>query len=96
MVIRTLVIRTCLVMTVLFSGFWMTMPKAAEGELINFEKIQGKWTGFGWLSKTLGDRERARCTVVVSSTDDPNKGNLELKCTTEQYELDARAPVTIE
>ena len=91
MVMRTFIIRRCLAIATLGFGISVSMPTASTGELINFDLIQGKWTGFGWLIKTLGSRERARCTALVQSTDGPYKGSLELKCTTEQYELDGEA-----
>lgn len=91
MVKRTLVIRSCLSIAVLGFGLSVGMPSASTGELIDFFKIQGKWTGFGWLLFSSSDRQRARCTALIYSTGGPNKGNFEIKCTTEQYEIDAKA-----
>ena len=60
-------------------------------DLINFEKMQGKWTGFGWFVFTKGNRDRARCTAFIRTNGSPTKGSLEFKCEAKGLKINAKA-----
>ena len=66
-------------------------PSVMADDLLNFSDIEGKWTGFGWFVFTAGNKERARCTAVITSEGSPNKGRLDLNCTAGALTIIAKA-----
>ena len=56
-----------------------------------FEKLEGRWKGWGWLEVTSGDRERIRCLVTYQLLDGGNKSLQKLRCASSTYLLDATA-----
>jgi len=59
-----------------------------------FEKLDGRWTGWGWLQVKSGDRERMRCIVSYQLREDGSKADQELRCASTSYIFDATASLT--
>lgn len=73
-----------------------TSPSQGADETLTFEKLQGKWTGFGWFYFGIDKKERGRCQALIAeepSEDqgDKHKGKIDLKCKAETLEIDASA-----
>jgi len=56
-----------------------------------FEKLNGRWTGWGWLQVKSGDRERIRCIVSYKLHAPKNAADQELRCASTSYIFDATA-----
>lgn len=64
---------------------------ASSGKLINFQILQGKWTGFGWFFYGLDERKRAKCQAIIRADGSPEKGVMDLTCKSEGFDIDASA-----
>jgi len=84
--------RPCLlVLAVVFFAATGVPMTATAGELLDFELIQGKWTGFGWFIFGATERQRARCEAVIQANGGPDRGSMDLKCTSESLDIDGKA-----
>lgn len=84
--------RPCfLVLAVVFFATIGTSLTVTAGELLDFEQIQGKWTGFGWFMFGATERQRAKCEAIIRANGGPDRGSLDLKCTSESLDIDGKA-----
>jgi len=67
------------------------MPTSAQDKLLTFADIEGTWKGFGWFVFTAGNKKRARCTAIIRQDGGPERGSLDLNCTAQAMEINARA-----
>ncbi|MGI9385009.1 MAG: hypothetical protein ACR2PO_17790 [Methyloligellaceae bacterium] len=60
---------------------------SAADRLLDFNTLQGKWTGFGWFVFTQADKQRARCQAVIRSDGGPDRGSMVLKCASDELDI---------
>jgi hypothetical protein len=65
--------------------------EASGQELLNFERVKGKWTGSGWGFYSDQHRETATCRVAVRSYGRPDRGGIDIGCAVGSYKLEGRA-----
>ena len=76
---------------ILFFAMTSAATNAPAGQLLDFDIMQGKWTGFGWFVFGAAERQRARCEAIIRPDGRPDRGSLDLKCTSSGLEIDGKA-----
>ncbi|MGI9387662.1 MAG: hypothetical protein ACR2OX_09550 [Methyloligellaceae bacterium] len=79
------------ILAILFCAATSAPVTVSAGKLLDFENIQGKWTGFGWFMFGAAARQRARCQAVIRANGAPNQGSLDLNCTSEGLDIKGKA-----
>ncbi|MCG8559687.1 MAG: hypothetical protein MI824_07805 [Hyphomicrobiales bacterium] len=62
-------------------------PHASAERLLDFDMLQGKWTGFGWFVFAQADKQRARCQAIIKAEGDPSRGSMDLTCASDEMDI---------
>ena len=85
-------LRSCLIAAaVLLTAATGAAPQASALRLLDFNVLQGKWTGFGWFVFTQADKQRARCKAVIKAEGGPNRGSMDLSCASDEMDIAGKA-----
>lgn len=62
---------------------------AVAQEILKFDKMAGKWTGFGWAHYGIDRKERVRCKAVITSESEGQMGTLDFSCDSTELNMSA-------
>ena len=61
---------------------------ARAGSDTLFQRLNGDWSGWGWIETASGDRERIRCQITYKLSAGNKKVNQILRCASANYNID--------